>query len=147
MITTFLASRLAGPVVIALAAMTLAGGIWGTVQHFRIAARDAQIEAKSIQLDAALATNKTNLEAIAALQAQQELERTTLKKEAEAAIARASKAEKARNYVRSAPPSSDTPLDPALRDALISLRKPTTSVGDRDKSGPTVDPRPASGVP
>lgn len=142
MIATFLASRLAGPVLGILALLTVIGGGASVIQHFRIQARDAQLEVKASEIAAAARANQTQRETIDALKAQQALERATLKSEAEAAIARAAKAEKAKTYVRSAPPSacSDALLDPGFADALRSLRKAGPPAGGGKPPGAPVGP-------
>lgn len=139
-IATFLASRLARPVLGVLALVTvLAIGI-SIVQHFRLEAADAKLEVQRNQLDQMAAANKTNIDAIAALKDQHARAIDVLKSEADAAMARATKAEKAKTYVRSAPASADAPLDPALRDALVSLRKAGTPAGGGNQSGAPIAP-------
>lgn len=140
MIAGFLASRFAGPVFGILALLAILGGGAGVIQHFRIQARDAQLAVKASEVAAAARANQTQRETIDALKAQHALELTTLKTEAEAATARAAKAEKAKTYVRSAPPSADAPLDPALRDALVSLRRAGPPAGGGKQAGAPVGP-------
>lgn len=142
MIATFLASRLAGPVLGILTLLALAGGGFGVIQHFRIQAREAELALRSAEVVAAARANQTQRETIDALKAQHALEITTLKTEAEAATARAAKAEKAKTYVRSAPPSacSDAILDPGFADALRSLRKAGPPAGGGKPSGEAVGP-------
>lgn len=135
MFATFIASKLAPYVIGFLLIATIIGGAAGTIEYFMIVAKNAKLEVQRTQLDLAEQTNIDQEKAFAVIQAQHILERAILKGEAEASSARATKAEKARTYVRSAPPSacSDAILDPGFADALRGLRK----VGSAPASGPT----------